>query len=242
MPRRVLCALLAVDVLFVSAYAAAILLGYSVKPSFAFVDLNSEANPAAWWSSAKLLVTAFMLLVLASRFFKDDERVRAVRPLLLTLGLGLVFLSADEAGTIHERLSHICLRLGFGVNFAGGGYWMLPYALVALLLALLLAPRIVRFTRQWPSRVALFFTGIVTAVGGGVVIELISYVWARGRYQHLAAIGVEELLEMVGFSLVAFAVSLVFFEAVARVAERLENAAVPGTEPALTAEEAADAG
>lgn len=242
MPRRVLGALLAVDVLLTGAYAAAIVLGYSVKPSFAFVDLNSEANPAAWWSSAKLLVAGLMLIVLASRFFADDERVRAVRPLLLTLGLGLVFLSADEAGTIHERLSHICLRLGFDVNFAGGGYWMLPYALVAMLGAVVLAPRIIRFTRQWPTRVALFLSGILMAVGGGVVIELISYVWARGRYQHLAAIGVEELLEMMGFSLVTFAISLVFFEAVAQVAARLELVKAPDAEPEHLSGKAADAG
>ncbi|WP_299819444.1 hypothetical protein [uncultured Jannaschia sp.] len=87
------------------------------------LDLGVENNVAAWWSGALLAACAFFASDGYARFRHDD---RPAARAWLAIAAILLFLSADEIGSLHERLS----LLGKALNL---GSWALLLPLGALL-------------------------------------------------------------------------------------------------------------
>jgi hypothetical protein len=158
------------------------------------VNINREANIPTWFSTALLLAAAALLLVIAlSRRATKD-------PFAGWIGLAVIFtyISMDEAGTIHEKLTPI---LQEQLNLSGFFYfgWVLVGIPVALVVGLVYLP----FVRRLPAHVRRWFVvaGLLY-LGGALVVESISAkIWYLGSGTSLrfSAVGtVEEWMEMVG--------------------------------------------
>lgn len=131
--QRVVAAWFYTAVLLSGVCVAAIGVNYFL-PGFAptlidAMQLTHENNVAVWWSGALLLMTSIHAFDAAAAASKRG----ALRPARAWLSLSAVslFLSADEIGSLHERLGMVAERI-LGVNA-----WF-PQIPIAMVLALLL--------------------------------------------------------------------------------------------------------
>src|SRR3546814_8034194 len=87
-------------------------------------DLRSEDNVAAWWSGILLLLNAFHAY---DGYALWRERAPRMARSWASLSLLLVILSADEIGSIHERIGMIATAVSVSQWLA-----LLPFGLVGL--------------------------------------------------------------------------------------------------------------
>jgi hypothetical protein len=92
------------------------------SPLAQILRLTSENNAGAWWSGMQLLMFGLICLSASGELPKTLGEMK--RPLMV-LGLAGLCLSADEMGSIHERVSE------FGKeNFGSGKLALLPFAII----------------------------------------------------------------------------------------------------------------
>lgn len=158
------------------------------------VNINREANIPTWFSATLLLIAALLLLTVAL-----VRRVQQ-KPALAWTGLALIFtyISMDEAGTIHEKLTPIMQEQLNLTGYLYFGWVVVGVALVAIV-ALIFLPFVWRLppaTRRW------FILAGMIYVGGAIVVESVSAnIWYLGSGTSLrfSAVGtVEEWMEMMG--------------------------------------------
>lgn len=221
--RKILFAMLFVELLLVASYWTDILLDSPVAVLHALVDLDGEGNLPAWFSSFQLALISLSLWFLVFQHHKPAKPSRSFFALLASLFL---LWSADETAQMHERLTG-----WIGLRYVD---W-LPYflhehkALVTLLLVALLA--IVWLLRSdgfafWQahrraSLIALF--GFCVVFLGGAVLETIGYKFFLNGATPLlyqTEVCVEEFFEMFGASLILYSTSLLALNK----AEQLEQA------------------
>ena len=158
------------------------------------VNINREANIPTWYSTALLLGAALLLLTLTL-----TSRAGG-RPYLGWAGLTAIFtyMSMDEAGTIHEKLTPI---LQEQLNLSGYLYfgWVVVGIAVVLVVGLTFLPFVWRLPlhiRRWFILAGLLY------IGGAVVVESVSAnIWyvGGGTSLRFSAVGtVEEWMEMLG--------------------------------------------
>jgi len=171
-------------------------------------DLGAEGTVPAWFSSGQLLLVALALLAAAFR----REILPSEMRLLLVAGLGFLFLSADEAAMIHERVTQYLRSYEALPRFAGNrGVWVFVYGAIGLALFVVFIRSIAAFIRRLPRQALLMASGFATILLGAVGLEVLYFydLWT-GPTQT----GAEELLEMVGASLILTgAVATVFDKA-----------------------------
>src|SRR3546814_15579677 len=85
-------------------------------------DLRAEDNVAAWWSGILLLLNAFHAY---DGYALWRERAPRMARSWASLSLLLVILSADEIGSIHERIGMIATAVSVSQWLA-----LLPFGLV----------------------------------------------------------------------------------------------------------------
>jgi hypothetical protein len=176
-------------------------------------DLDFEGNVAVWFSSAVLLVGAMVLAGVGL------EARRAREPYArhwLALSLIFVYLSADEAGQIHEvmqgPMDELVSMHGW-LTYA----WVIPGAVIALILGLAFL-RFIRNlpnpTRRWVivSGAAFVLGALVIETYGGMLSDELGY--DSTPYQ--MEVAVEEGFELFGAS--------TFIWAIARYAEQRRTA------------------
>lgn len=224
---RVLLYLLAGDLVLVGLYGAGVLAGQGMSRGlFYLVQLDGEANLAAWYAASQLFLIGVAALALASRLFAEDDRVRPLKRLFLAVGIGFMFLSADEAGTIHERVSRsitthlpqflelehrLLSMVGIERELRGGGSWIVLYAVVGAVVLAAFAPLMLRALRSWRVPSLLFAGGFGLVVSGGVFAEALGYFVPIDTLARFLEIGIEESLELVGASVMVYALSRVLF-------------------------------
>jgi hypothetical protein len=253
LPRKVLIWFLAADAALVLLYAVNVLAGtMKNRALFDLFDLNMEANLPSWYSSMQLLLVAVVLLSLASPLFRDHPGVARLRRLWVVLGMGFVYLSADEGGAIHERLSQLMAASGgrsssspltallhaAGINRAprGAGLWILLYVAIGIVVVALLVPMIGPALRTFRGPTLLFVAGFAVMLAGGVVVEGIGDILHFVRSAHLLEVGIEEMLEMGGVTVMLYSGVRVL----SRAAESLANRPSVGSgEPPAEALESA---
>lgn len=167
-------------------------------------DLDLERNPATWFSSVLLLVSALLLgyVGLATRAVRDAYG----RHWLILAGIFL-YLSLDEATAIHERANALkdVLDLGGVLRFA----WVIPGAAFVGGVAL----AYIRFLRSLPGRTRrLFILAGALYVGGALGLELFQAYYADTMLQaywtslrRVLLSHAEELMEMGGIVLFIYA-------------------------------------
>lgn len=179
-------------------------------------DFVEEGNLVNWYQSGALLLCALLAAVVAA---VAGRGIRNYRWHWAGIAAVFLFLSADESAQLHETtltpfLQDAAIRFGHG-NVAEAGdahvgpamkkaYWMLPYLVVLLGLAIAYA----RFIRDLPAATrtqlilaaALYLSG---AVGTELLTNLLSD-WLGGQTLVYQVINnVSELLEMLGVALSA---------------------------------------
>lgn len=233
LPRRLLIGFLAGDTVFLIAHFTVFALGLEKTKWYEFFGLNFEMNPPTWWSAAQLLVIALVFFVIAARPFRTHPLVRPIRIAMLAAGVLFTYISADEAGVIHERVS-LALKYGHGrwwylPNTYGFPWWAFLWAAVigALVLVAIYLPKM---WKLWRRETILLIVGLIVMIMGGAVIEIVAEVIFKVKDLTTAfyiETGIEEWMEMVGASIVLFGAAIML----ARVALDLYPAPLELAEP-----------
>ena len=150
------------------------------------LNLDTEGTPPAWYS-AGLLAAAGVLALLRWRVGPRAGRA----PAWLLAGLFFLFMAADEAYELHERL-----------EAAAGVDWQLLYAPVVAVGAL---AWLALLRRLYPPRasVVLFVLGALAWLLGQA-LEAVQ--WSGDRFVRPETVVPEEVLEMTGSGLFALAI------------------------------------
>ena len=140
--------------------------------------------------------------------FVDARRCVASPLLYLALAAGFAFLSFDEIIGFHERITSFNRRHDFGLPMFKGtsGAWIFVYGALGLTLALLFA----RSTRELigadPRSAGLFAAGFALLLSGGVLVEGMAYYNFPLPLASPVQVGGEEMLELLGASVMVAAV------------------------------------
>ncbi len=203
--ERVLLGLVAFFALAGLAVALLVHVG-GLKSAFHFIplfDLDDEGNVPNWFSSSLLFFCAVLLALVAGREAAGERRF--LKRWLL-LAVVFLYISADEAVTLHEYLN---LALMPAASISGLFYfaWVLPGSAAVALLAAFYWPLVKALPRSVRRRTLV---AAAVYVGGALVTEFGLGLWAAKVsdddlvYALIQAL--QESLEMTG--LVVFAGAL----------------------------------
>lgn len=161
---------------------------------FYFFDVGREINVPTWFS-AGLWITAGIVAGYFARRASGHRRSWAL------FAVVCMVLSIDETLELHERLDGIGNGLARFIPLELGFTWVIPGALIAVLIVLSLLRMVLSLPRA--SRTALLAAGAVF-VGGGVGVETLSGLFIQGEtlpWQFFLFTLIEETMEMTGIAL-----------------------------------------
>jgi hypothetical protein len=197
-----LVGLLLVELCLVALYAVNAWFGSASRLVDALFDLDAEASIPTWFSSAQLLLTAALFAAGGWRAGKTPP----ARWFLWLAAVAFMFLSTDEAASIHEKVTVAFRGLDWVPRLKGDhGVWIAPY-LLAILIGLLACRRQLAGLWRRHTRAA-----IVMAAGAGVLMigavgfETLSYQFLRNGASpslYRLEVAAEEFLEMAGASII----------------------------------------
>jgi len=205
--KRLLIALLGLELFLVALYVMMHIALPDVRwgPFADAFDLDADLSIPAWFSSVQLFLAGGALLA-ASCF---DRRHRW----FLVLGsLVLIFLSVDEGAGLHERITVVARGSEIGVLEAlmirNHGAWIMPYLLVGVLLIVIAIKPAISIFQEHRRPSLWVIIGALTFMSGAVGLEISSYFLERRRAAvgYLVAVAAEEILEMLGVSLVLYGI------------------------------------
>jgi hypothetical protein len=165
-------------------------------------DLAREGNVPTWVQSYTLLACGALAGLIAFAEWQHRSRFRI--HWVLT-ALFCVYLSADEASSIHEMAVRP-LRTAFHTS----GIFYYPWIVVGAAAAIAIAIASHRFIRSLPPRTRrTVIAAAVIYIAGALGVEALGGMYAETHGQRNLIYGlittVEETLEMVGMSIAAFA-------------------------------------
>lgn len=200
---KIFYGLLLLEISFVAIYALNIFIASSeIKLLF---DLDSEGSLSAWFSSTQLFIIG-MVFLLKSQSIAGNHTPPPY--FFITLSLGFIFLSADEAAAIHEKMSVILKQIDFLPRFKDNhGVWISVYAVVFFIILITYFRSVLAMHKFYKRETAVLALGIATFMCGGLLLEIISYQFLRsGATPTAYAIEVmaEEFLEMSGASIMLY--------------------------------------
>ena len=187
------------------------------------LSLDAEASLPAWWASTQLLILAVTLAIVALRASQEGERdvARAVN----VFSLAAIYFSIDEAVAIHEGITKMFVRLGWGTPFAGDhGVWIIVYAVVGVIVMIYAGRGAMRLLRLDRANSLLLLAGGLLFVLGGVGIEIIGY-FEPSR----SVVTLEEALEFLGIGVAVWASYRMLEGTTILAPSSLGNGAVPDT-------------
>lgn len=181
---------------------------------YQLLNLDEEVSLPTWWQQSALLAAAVISLLLAQearRAAREQHRHWSV------LAAVLLFVSIDEGTQIHERFT-APVRDGLGVE---GGLLYYAWIVPVVVLLLLFVVSYYRFWTRLPARPRLLLAlAGITYVAGGIGVESLggAYDADRGQdYGFVVLTAIEEALEMIGQSLLIWALLLLLAD---RTADR----------------------
>lgn len=200
--KRLLVVLIVFECLLVAIFAFDTFVDHGLNIVGQFFDLDGEATIPAWFSSMQLSIIALVFLLKARQ--PSSETV-----LLTVLGLGFLFLSADEAATIHESINPILAwRVEWLPRFRfNHGIWIFLYLAAAVAALLPLRRQLVALWLAYRFEASLMMTGLALFVAGGIGLEIVAYQFLGATLTprlYPIEVAAEEFLEMSGMSVVLF--------------------------------------
>ena len=176
-------------------------------------DIGEEGNVAVWIASSFWLLLgalAILAALTAGRFTKSWWLFATVA----------IIASADEAGQLHEKLFVVGDRMAPYVPVDVHYNWVIPGALIALLVGVLLLRLVLALHRR--ITIALIAAG-ATFLTGALVIETITGLVHRAQGEmtnlYFALMYIEETFELVGVAIAIIALGSMF--RIARTGEGL---------------------
>lgn len=159
--------------------------------------LGNEANVPTWFAGALLLTAAACAWLVATARDGTDPNDRG----WTTLAMLLVAMSADEVGRVHETLNVVGEQVVSELGWEAVGVlrypWVLPGAVLALVVAAWFVPLLLQLPRADQARL-LLAGGLF--LGGALGLEVVA-ASQDGSTPLVVRIGVqnlEEVLEMLG--------------------------------------------
>jgi hypothetical protein len=167
---------------------------FGLVPMF---DLDAESNLPSFLQAQGLLACAIALL-----FVAQHERA-AVRPMAhawLVLSLAFLYLGADEAAMLHDRMGPVAMQtIGSKPNHID---WVLPMGILASAFALYMIPFLLGIERA--TALAFALSGAVY-VGGAVGVEVLGKIlserYGYESYPYVLSVALEEGMEMLGVAM-----------------------------------------
>ena len=207
---RVLALLISIESLLLTSYCLAHIVVPDLHwgPLRELIDLSRESAIPTWFSTIQLFAIAALLLFMA-------RRSTPLRWYLILLSAGFLFLSMDEAAEVHERIIGSVRTLRWRwllwLTFDGSHKaWMIPYVILALGIALACYRFFILVWQSFRREALILAAGLVIFGAGGIGFELLTFHFYDhpSRTPYLLAIAGEEFFEMVGMSVVLYAVLL----------------------------------
>lgn len=171
--------------------------------NFNLLYLPSDGNIPEWYSSSMLLICAILLAMIAIAVGRS-------RYIIHWVGLSILFLylSADEAASIHEKLSSV---LEGRLNTSGILYyaWVIPYAAFVLVFVcayLMFFINLPANTRLLFLIAGLFYVG--GALGGELIEGYYTTLYGASGLIYSLIMHAEEVLEMLGVVVFFYALLL----------------------------------
>lgn len=165
-------------------------------------DLDADQNIPTWYSSSMLLICAVLLAAVTAT-------AGGIQRLYWGgLSVSFLYLSADEASSIHEKARPILgswLNAGDFVDYI----WVVLYGPLVLIFAL----AYLRFLRDLPIDTrGLFLAAGLLYVGGALGMEVVDGLYATfygtSNLVYILLTHLEELLEMFGMSVFVYSLLL----------------------------------
>ena len=187
------------ELLLVLVYGFDALIGSPSKNFEWFVNLDEEGNLPAWFSAAQFLLIGLV-------FFLKSRQVSKQVPsgkFFMLIGLGFLFLSADEASMIHELVDWV-LRMILRAEIT---YWAPFYALVFLVFCLLFFRSIQAMWTYYRYESCVMAVGMGIIILGSVGLEALSFACLRSGATpglYLIEVACEEFCEMFGASVILY--------------------------------------
>lgn len=156
-------------------------------------ELDSEGGIATWYSSSMLLVCAGFLAIIAIANRRSIYKIQWA-----ALSFIFLYLSADEAASIHEKASFVTDKLIPVSGFADYS-WVILYAPLVLIFVL----AYLKFVRDLPVEtkrlfIVAGFLYVVGALGMEAVGGVYAILYGSSNIGYSLLIHLEEVLEMSG--------------------------------------------
>ena len=203
--------LICLELLLVVIYATDAWVQGPARQLHSLIDLDAEGNLPAWFSSFQLALIAIAFWVLAARLRATQ---RPSRRFMRACGGFFLLLSIDETAMFHERIteslgSRYLDWVPVYVNNHPGDAIICALVLVACMAAAF--PHLRGLWQMSPRGSLIAAAGAAIYVTGAAVLESAGYkMLSAGSALSLyrAEVAVEEFLEMMGASLILYAVLL----------------------------------
>jgi hypothetical protein len=211
--KKLFAGLVIFEILLVLIFAADTLLGHPIRPIRILFDLDGEGNIPAWFSSVQLFIVGLVFLLIG-RQTNPDQRPSAL--LFLILVLGFIFLSADEAASIHEKITGALKDIQWVPRFKGDhGIWVFIYPLIGFTLFLAFYRQLIAMWNRYRYTTLIMAAGMGIFLIGALGLEIISFQFLRsGSFPLLYKVEVafEEFFEMLGVSVILYGAMLLLRE------------------------------
>ncbi len=195
---RLAIALFAVDLVLLAGYLVGIFLVVPNPHIFKLINLDAEASLGSWFSASQLLWTGTIFAVAA--YSRSNSSVSSL--FLTTCALAFFFLSADEAASIHEKVTMIFKGVHFLPRFSGNhGVWIPIYLLAGGLFVIATRRSWLILWQDRREGTTVFLVGVALFIFGAVALEIVSYGGLRdisNRNYYLYQVFFEEAFELAG--------------------------------------------
>ena len=170
------------------------------KTAVRLFSLDNELNFGSWFSAAQLMMIGFIMLGI---FWFGKNSKWADAKLFFSAGLIFIFLSADEALAIHESISGILGKSASWVRIFPTYIWITVYIIIGLIILIAFRNSIMLIFRDHSKQACQGLFGSLVYALGAIGIESANY---HNLFQStVTQVGIEEMLEMMGASLILVA-------------------------------------
>ena len=212
--KRLLLSLIVFEIILAALYLFdALYLKESSWTIHSLFNMDAESTIPAWFSSIQLFIVGLFLMFACDK--KENENAISVT-LVRTVGVGFVFLSADEAAELHEKISFVAAEIMSWLPMfteKGHGTWIVLYIVAGVIAALLMYRSIMNAWKYFRNEMVFVVIGACFFVLGAIGIESIHFIYKLdigNNYYTLYRITVliEEFMEMAGVSIMLYGVVL----------------------------------
>lgn len=207
---RLLVGLICLEVLFAAAYVFIFVWPGVHVPEIVrlLLDLDREASLPTWFATVQLFSIGAIFFLTA---WRTGGKKHLPSALLLLGGLFFTFLSADEGGIIHERITLVMRGRNLDFLLFPGSYggWIPVYGVAGLVLASIFGfyfrQSLRKIWQRFPRKILMMIGGFITIVAGAVGAEIVFYLFLETETApYYLEVATEEFLEMAGASIILY--------------------------------------